>query len=319
MIQLMAIVNLTPDSFFAPSRASAGEALERIRRFREAGASIVDLGAVSTRPGAAPVSARTEWRRLSPVLRQLAESDLLRGRSQGQTGKVPAPNGEGSIIYRGPSPANQPYSNPEAISDGEGPNCEIGPSPLQVSIDTTRAEIVRKAYKVIGPFIVNDISAGEDDPEMLTTVAELGLPFIAMHKRGNPQTMNGLCDYPNGVMAELLRYFGDFAERAEKLGIGDWILDPGMGFAKTNDQCWEILERLEELKVFSRPILIGAADKRFTKAVPDRITAWYSHQNEWPWCCPGITSTPSAPDGTDIAHALSLAHGADILRVHRIA
>lgn len=294
MAQLMAIINLTPDSFYGPSRATAAEALERIRSFQAAGASIIDIGAVSTRPGAAPVSARTEWRRLAPVLRELAASDILpsglasgseaqlRGRSLMQMGKVPGANGEGPIH-------------------------KTGPSPLRISIDTTRAEIVRKAFKVIGPFIVNDISAGEDDPEMLPTVAEPGLPFIAMHKRGNPQTMNGLCDYPNGVMAELLRYFGDFAERAERLGIRDWILDPGLGFAKTNDQCWEILEHLEKLKVFGRPILIGAADKRFTKEIPPHILEWYKAANG-----------ESRPDGTTVANALALAHGANILRVHRL-
>ena len=259
MTQLMAIVNLTPDSFFGPSRATAADVLERIRRFAAAGATIVDIGAVSTRPGAAPVSARAEWRRLSPVLRQVNSF----------------------------------------------------PKGIQISIDTTRAEIVRKAYKVIGPVIVNDISAGEDDPEMLPTVAELGLPYIAMHKRGNPQTMNDLCDYSDGVTAELIRYFEGFAERASGLGIHDWILDPGLGFAKTSSQCWEILERLEDLRAFARPILIGAADKRFTKEIPPHIAAWYTAQA-------GSESALNAPDGTAVANALAIAHGADIIRVHSI-
>ena len=316
----MAIVNLTPDSFYAPSRvpiepssscpspdpssptcsgiSSATDiAVERILSFFRAGASIVDLGAVSTRPGAAFVSARTEWRRLAPVLRALAALREIPG--------------------------------------------------LSVSIDTTRASIVRKAYKLIGPFIVNDISAGEDDPEMLPTVAELGLPYIAMHKRGNPQTMNDLCDYPDGVMAELVRYFTDFAERAASLGIRDWILDPGLGFAKTAAQNWEILEHLEELKVFGRPILIGTADKRFTKEVPEHILAAFSEgmpeqvghdgrqvghderivgRDEKTVGRDGRTVIPGStgnlghdgPDGTAIADALAVEHGADILRVHRI-
>ena len=275
MAQLMAIINLTPDSFYGPSRATAAEASERIRSFLAAGASIIDIGAVSTRPGAPIVSARTEWRRLCPVLKSIA-------------GTFPA---ERSIST---FPAER--SIPTFPAD----------API-ISIDTTRSEIVRKAYGLIGPFIVNDISAGEDDPAMLPAVAALGLPFIAMHKRGNPQTMNGLCDYPNGVMAELLRYFGDFAERAERLGIRDWILDPGLGFAKTNDQCWEILEHLEKLKVFGRPILIGAADKRFTKEIPPHILEWYKAANG-----------ESRPDGTTVANALALAHGANILRVHRL-
>lgn len=273
MIQ-MAIVNLTPDSFYEPSRVwtevagaaqqvagaaqqvagatqqvagrkrQAGAALARIRQLLDAGADIIDLGAVSTRPGAADVPVEEEWRRLEPVLTALAQ-DMPAGRSAETT------------------------------------------RPL-FSIDTTRAEIVRRAYGEIGRFIVNDISAGEDDPEMLQTVANLGLTYIAMHKRGNPRSMDSLCDYPDGIMAELLRYFEAFASRAEALGIHDWILDPGLGFAKTEAQNWEILENLEQLKVFGRPILIGAADKRFTRG------------------------------NTAAAHELAVAHGADILRVHNL-
>ena len=229
----MAIVNLTPDSFFAPSRVRAGQAQERVRALLEAGADIIDLGAVSTRPGAADVSLREEWRRLGPVVRAWN--------------------------------ASMPFS-----------------------VDTTRAEIVRRVYDCAGPFWVNDISAGEDDPEMLETVGRLGLPYIAMHKRGNPRTMDARCDYPDGVMAELTAYFTEFARKAEENGIRDWILDPGLGFAKTAEQNWEILERLEELRAFGRPLLIGAADKRFTGG------------------------------DTEKAHRLALSHGADILRVHDV-
>ena len=244
MVQWMGIINLTPDSFFAPSRVwdeegdrYAAEALERAREFASKGASIIDLGAVSTRPGAADVPVEEEWSRLEPVLKLLA--------------------------------AKKP--------DG-----------LRISIDTTSAEIVRRAYDVIGPFIANDISAGEDDPEMLGTVGSLGLTYVAMHKRGNPRTMDSLADYPDGIIAGLLQYFEDFSRKAESFGIIDWILDPGLGFAKTNAQNWEILRRLPELKVFGRPILIGASDKRFTRG------------------------------RNDIAHRLAIEGGADILRVHEI-
>lgn len=238
MIKRMAIVNLTPDSFYEPSRVwtdNADDALARIRQFLEDGADIIDLGAVSTRPGAADVPLEEEWRRLSPVLKALA-------------------------------------------ADSEP----------RISIDTTSAEIVRRAYGVVGDFIVNDISAGEDDPAMLQTVADLGLTYIAMHKRGNPRSMDSFCDYPDGIIPELLRYFEEFSRKANALGIRDWILDPGLGFAKTEAQNWEILENLEALKVFGRPILIGAADKRFTRGDTAR------------------------------AHAVAIAHGADILRVHTL-
>lgn len=227
MLKIMGILNLTPDSFWARSRYDMS--------VLDAGFDIVDIGAVSTRPGAAPVSEEAEWGRLEPVLK------MLSGRE-----------------------------HPE------------------ISIDTTRSAIVRRVYGLIGPFIVNDISAGEDDPEMLRTVGELGLGYVAMHKRGDPRTMDGLCDYPSGVVSALVDYFKEFSERAESACVHDWILDPGLGFAKTPEQCWEILYHLEELAVFGCPVLIGAADKRFTGGDNDR------------------------------AHRLAIEHGASILRVHEM-
>ncbi|NLZ51022.1 MAG: dihydropteroate synthase, partial [Rikenellaceae bacterium] len=135
----------------------------------------------------------------------------------------------------------------------------------QISIDTFRSEIVRRAYALIGPFIVNDISAGEDDDAMLETVAELGLPYIAMHKRGNPRSMDTFIDYPQGVVAAVLEYFDEFSRKAASMGIKDWIVDPGFGFAKTSEQNWELLGEMKQFKRFGRPLLIGVADKRFTK------------------------------------------------------
>ena len=233
MVKLMGILNLTPDSFYEPSRSSGEDALRRIKEMRRAGADIIDIGAVSTRPGAPSVSLEEEWCRLEPVLSRL--------------------------------------------ESGEG-----------ISIDTYRSEIVRRAERLIGPFMVNDISAGEDDPVMLPTVGELALDYVAMHKRGNPCTMDDLCDYPSGVVEELLAYFRDFELKAAFYGIKDWILDPGLGFAKTSGQCWEILERLPELKALGHPVLIGASRKRFTSG------------------------------DTKKAHALAIERGADILRVHEL-
>ena len=233
MTEIMGIINLTPDSFWAASRVGSGEAADRIRGMLDEGADILDIGAVSTRPGAADVGVEEEWERLRPVL------PMLRG--------------------------------------------------VRFSVDTVRAEIVRRVYAEAGPFIVNDISAGEDDPEMLTEVARLGLAYVAMHKRGSPRTMDALCDYPDGVVTEVLRYFRAFSSRAESLGIRDWVLDPGFGFAKTEEQNIELLERLREFSVFGRPILVGIADKRFTRG------------------------------DTGKYHRIALRNGADILRVHDVA
>ncbi len=205
---------------------------------------------------------------------------------------------------------------------------------------------MRRAYGVIGDFIVNDISAGEDDPEMLPTVGRMGLEYVAMHKRGAPGTMDSLCDYPDGVVAELIRYFADFERRAAAAGVERWILDPGLGFAKTPEQNWEVLRRLPELQRFGRPILIGAADKRFTREVPPDLAARYSEglavhgyapvasaagSSAAPVSVPDApsptafgtaASASSAPSptafGTAVAHRMALAGGAAILRVHDI-
>lgn len=238
-MRIMGILNITPDSFFGPSRTTADDVLRRVGRMAEEGAAIVDLGAVSTRPGAPEVSEDEEWARLEPALRLLAPEEARCG--------------------------------------------------LEISIDTFRSGIVRKACELLGRFWVNDISAGEDDPEMLATVGALGLPYIAMHKRGNPRTMDGLTDYEDGIIPELLGYFNTFSLKAEEAGITEWMADPGLGFAKTHSQNWEILERLGELSVIGRQLLIGAADKRFTGGDNRR------------------------------AHLLAARGGAEVLRVHDVA
>ena len=158
-----------------------------------------------------------------------------------------------------------------------------------VSVDTFRSEVARRAAESFGDIIINDISAGEDDPEMLPAVAGLGLEYVAMHKRGNPRTMDSMCAYPRGVVAELTGYFRNFADRAEAMGIRNWVLDPGFGFAKTEEQNLELLERLGEFKALGRPILVGIADKRFTHG------------------------------DTEKYHRIALRNGADILRVHDVA
>ncbi len=212
---LMGVVNITPDSFHAPSRVQGeGQLRARISSLLSRGCSIIDFGAVSTRPGAEDVSAEEEWRRLESVLRPLAKE---------------------------------------------------GVKGFTISVDTFRSEIVRKTFDLAGPFIVNDISAGEDDSDMLGTVARLHLKYIAMHKRGNPRTMDALAQYPRGVTCEVLDYFEDFSAKASEAGVTDWIADPGFGFAKTARQNWELLENLSSFRRFGKPVLAGLADKRFTK------------------------------------------------------
>lgn len=292
---LMGVVNLTPDSFREDTRAmSAAAVRRRVESLLERGCSIIDFGAVSTRPGAAEVSVETEWQRLQPAL------DFISNPT------VPETAGISSLTAA--LPANADSSAPPIEADGPLPlsrgwrrSWEGIPA---VSVDTTSAEIVRRVYERIGRFIVNDISAGEDDPQMLPAVAELDLPYVAMHKRGNPRSMDSLTDYPQGVVAAVNDYFLDFAARAEGLGIREWILDPGFGFAKTAEQNWELLENLGAFRHFGRPILVGVADKRFTRTVNPFDT--------------NATGIPSFSEATGSAYAERLAEerGADILRIH---
>lgn len=170
---------------------------------------------------------------------------------------------------------------------------------IRISIDTYWASVVRKSHDSIGNFIVNDISAGEDDPDMLDTVGKLGLPYIAMHKRGTPKTMQSLCKYGN-ITTDIVNYFSNFSEKAEKAGITDWIIDPGFGFAKTVDQNYELMANLEKFHLFGRKILIGIS----RKSMIFRLF--------------GITPEEALPQ-TQVLHFEALRKGADILRVHDVA
>lgn len=248
-IDIMGIVNLTDDSYFAASRCtSSGQALSLVARHVEEGASIVDLGACSTRPGAEPVGWEEEWRRLKPAL----------------------------VAVR------------EAFPD------------IRISVDTYWSEVVRRTYDTVGGFIVNDISAGEDDPDMLETVGRLGLTYVAMHKRGNSMTMQQLTDYQD-VVSEVLDYFTGFVRKAEAAGITELIIDPGFGFAKTVEQNYELMRGLGRFKEEfpSRRLLAGVSRKSMI----------YRYL--------GIGPEDSLP-ATQVLHLCALQNGADILRVHDV-
>ena len=248
-IDIMGIVNLTDDSYFSASRcASPSQAVTLASRMIEDGATILDFGACSTRPGAEPVGAEEEWRRLRPAL--------------------------------------------EAIRK-EFPD-------VRISVDTYWSDVVRRAYDAIGDFVVNDISSGEDDLQMLPLVGRLGLTYVAMHKRGTPQIMQSMTDYED-VTAAVTDYFSDFAERAEQAGVRDWILDPGFGFAKTLEQNYQLMHDLSRFKALfpSRKLLVGVS----RKSMVYRLL--------------GITPEESLP-ATQVLHLHALQNGADILRVHDV-
>ena len=171
------------------------------------------------------------------------------------------------------------------------------------SLDTFRASIVERAYDFTGDFIINDISAGEMDPEMYSTAARLELPYIAMHMRGTPATMQNLCNYDD-VVKEVSDCFDRYIQKAVDSGIEELILDPGFGFAKSIDQNYTLLNNLSSLKKFridgeSYPLLVGISRKsmiyKLLKTTPDDII----------------------PE-TSALHLIALLNGAGILRVHDV-
>ena len=270
-IHIMGIVNLTPDSFYSGSRVSADAALQRIQAMFSEGADVVDLGACSTRPGSQPASEEEEWARLEPVLHALMGFSRPSG-PRNDISVMPGPD-RASHVVQGPSPAIP---------------SEASVSPA-FSIDTFRPEIVRRAYELIGPFMVNDVGGGED--EMLRTVGQLGLPYVAMH--GRPFT--------GDVVEDVIAFFRDFAKKAQAFGINDWLLDPGFGFNKTLEQNYTLLGHLKEVKdSFPREVLVGLSRKSMA----------YKFL--------GISPEEALP-ATQVLHTLALERGADWLRVHDVA
>lgn len=250
--QVMAIVNVTPDSFFAGSRRqSEAEIVAAAERALLDGAGMIDLGGYSSRPGADEVSPEEEYRRLErgfeTVRRVVGEA-------------------------------------------------------FPLSVDTFRAEVVRRLYDRFGAFVVNDISAGELDPEMISTVGQLGLPYIAMHMRGTPQTMTSMTDYSaeeGGVTGAVIRYFGTKVAEVRVAGVKDLILDPGFGFAKTVEQNFELLGQMDKLSLFGCPVLAGLSRKSMI---------WRT-----------LETTPAeALNGTSVLNWEALRRGASILRVHDV-
>lgn len=244
--RVMGIVNITPDSFYDGGRHStAVAAADHAARLLEEGADLLDIGAYSSRPGAAEVSEQEELDRLIPVVEQVSRRF------------------------------------PEA----------------PVSVDTFRASVASAAVAA-GAGVVNDISGGMLDPEMFATVARLDVPFILMHMRGTPATMQQLTDYPD-MMAEICAYFGEKMQQLRDLGVKDIILDPGFGFAKTISQNYELLRRLDELHMFGLPLL-GAISRKSMIYKTLGVTA------------------EQALNGTTVLHTMMLMKGIHILRVHDV-
>jgi 2-amino-4-hydroxy-6-hydroxymethyldihydropteridine diphosphokinase/dihydropteroate synthase len=255
----MAILNLTPDSFSdggTHSPSDFTQLTETVRKFIASGATIIDIGGESTRPGSTPVGADEEIARVVPAITHIRTSI------------------------------------PEAAN-------------IAISIDTYRARVVEAACAA-GADIINDISAGLLDPEMLPTAARIGKSIILMHMRGTPQTMTKLTEYPGGVIPEVATELRGRIAAAEEAGIRRWriILDPGLGFAKNQPHDLEILRDLDRLRQVEGlecfPWLMGPSRKRFV----GHIT--------------GVKTPKERVWGTAATVSASVAGGADIVRVHDV-
>ncbi len=148
------------------------------------------------------------------------------------------------------------------VAEGVGAVRRIAPR-VAVSVDTFRASVAERAVGEFGPLIVNDISAGELDGDMFAVVARLGVPYIAMHMKGDPQTMQSLTSYERDITAEVRAYFVDRIAAMQAAGIRreNIVLDPGFGFAKTLDQNYELLAGLHRIAELGCPVLAGVSRK----------------------------------------------------------
>ena len=243
--QVMTIVNVTPDSFFAGSRTPDWLDVERrVREAVEAGASVIDVGGYSSRPGADEVSPEEEWRRV----------DL----------------GVGAVRSLSPD--------------------------LPVSIDTFRSSVAARAIHKYGKVIINDISAGELDPLIVDVAAEHDVPYVAMHMKGDPRTMQSMTDYRD-IVAEVVDYFRERTAQLRERVVRRIVVDPGFGFAKTLEQNYELLRGLHRLAELGYPVLAGVSRKSMIYKL--------------------IGTTPAeALNGTTALHWECLRQGAVILRAH---
>ena len=245
--QVMGILNVTPDSFYAGSRGVAErDIIDRLRQMTDEGASIIDIGAYSSRPDADDVSTEEEMARLRHAL------NLVR------------------------------QHQPDAV----------------VSVDTFRADVARMCVEEYGVAMVNDISAGEMDDEMFPTIARLGVPYIAMHMKGTPQTMQINPQYEH-FLKEIFYFFSEKVQKLRDLGVKDIIIDPGFGFGKTMEHNYQLMNHLEEFKLFGLPLLVGISRKSMIYKL--------------------LGTTPEeALNGTTVLNTIALQKGAHILRVHDV-
>ena len=167
-----------------------------------------------------------------------------------------------------------------------------------LSIDTFYSEVAKTAVEKYGVAIINDISGGQIDEKMFATVAELNVPYVLMHMRGLPQTMQQFTVYDNFI-GDIIFYFSEKIAHLNGLGVNDIIVDPGFGFSKTLEQNYELMAHLKYFHIFETPLMVGISRKSMTYKLLD-------------------TDAESSLNGTTVLNTYALESGANILRVHDV-
>ncbi len=245
--KVMGVLNVTPDSFYDGGRYTSDDLIiSQAEKMVEDGATFIDVGGYSSRPGAADITVKEELDRVIKVI---------------------------ALIIR---------KFPQAL----------------ISVDTFRSDVAKAAIGE-GACIVNDISAGELDPQMFEVVSSLNVPYIAMHMRGNPANMSTMSTYEN-LLKDIVDYFHKKNDLLlHQYGIKDVVIDPGFGFAKTIAQNFEILNHLNYFEILEKPLMVGLSRKSMI------------------WKTLNI-SPEEALNGTTSLNTIALLNGASILRVHDV-
>jgi dihydropteroate synthase len=243
---VMGILNITPDSFFEGSRVvEMDQILRKAEQMLRAGATLLDIGGQSTRPGSERFSAEEECNRVILPIERLSSEF------------------------------------PQAF----------------LSVDTYHAQVAEAAVNA-GAHMINDISAGLLDNKMLATVSKLQVPYVIMHMKGEPETMQKNTTYQN-VLKDVIDFLAERKNACQKQGIRQIIIDPGIGFSKTIEQNFELIAKLEAFQELDAPLLLGISRKSFI----------YKTLN---------TNPAGALNGSTFLHAIGLQKGAKILRVHDV-
>lgn len=244
---VMGILNITPDSFYDGGKYQTEEEIRgRAQEMVSQGAAIIDVGGMSSRPGAELINEDEELSRVVPTVALLSKyfPDLI------------------------------------------------------LSVDTFRPMVAEESLKA-GAHLINDISAGEFDENIFDVVANYHAPYILMHMKGTPQTMQANPQYED-VVNEVIEFFTSKIKKLKERGVVDIILDPGFGFGKNAEHNFELLARLEDFKIFQLPILVGISRKSMINNV--------------------LKIKPDlAMNGSTVLHTAALLKAANILRAHDVS